>query len=232
MMENIIYAISKDVYNVYKELSINGLNIDGADVLFWSDIDSLSVNRLMKRIGELKAILADAESRKKGYEQAFASTQIREAKAVTRVRAINSASASVLDRYTFQRTDGSVVEQGSVDAKQIQMLVSEHVQKYRQNIESMLKNEIIKNNESLHRYIDGMESKFTSDFGRNMKYTKQVRDELQRYVDEIDKKGKSGDRVLREELMRYITQLNAAEKSLGAKMTGMRIDVSRIALKK
>ena len=184
------------------------------------------------KLNTLKGVYNTAVARKTSYEQAFASTQIKEAKAVTRARAINSASASVLDRYSFYKTDGSVVSSDSVDGKQVQMLVSEYIQKYRQSIERMLKDEVIKNNEELHKYIDGMESKFTADFGRNMKYTKQVRDELQRYVDEIDKKGKTGDQVLKAQLMDYIRALSTAEKSLGAKMTGMKIDISRIALKK
>ena len=184
------------------------------------------------KLNALRNIYNTAQTRKTSYEQAFASTQIKEAKAVTRARAINSASASVLDRYTFQRTDGTVVQSGSVDAKQIQMLVSSHIQSYRQSIERMLKDEVIKKNDELRRYIDGMESKFTADFGRNMKYTKQVRDELQRYVDEIDKKGKSGDQLLRTQLMDYIRTLTAAEANLSGKLKGMKIDVSKIALKK
>ena len=49
----VVLGIGGSKHPIEHALSINGLNIDGADVLFWSDIDSLSVNRLMKRIGDV-----------------------------------------------------------------------------------------------------------------------------------------------------------------------------------
>ena len=49
MTENIIYAISKDVYNVYKELSINGLNISIEE-------KNKLINKLKKLINNEKEI--------------------------------------------------------------------------------------------------------------------------------------------------------------------------------
>lgn len=190
-----------------------------------------AVEQSKVKLRTLNNILNNAKNRKADYERSFASTEIKEAKASSRARAYNS-STSVMDRYTFPKKDGTVIAAGTPDAKQVQMLVSNYVQQYRQSIESMLKNEIIARNNNLKKYIDGMRSKFTADFGRNLRYTRQVKEELQKYINEIDRQGQLGDKRLKEELLNSIGRIDKAENELERRMTGMNIDISNVKLKK
>ena len=190
-----------------------------------------AVEQSKVKLRTLNNILTNAKKRKADYERAFASTEIKEAKASSRARAYNS-STSVMDRYTFPKKDGTVIQQGTQDAKQVQMLVTNYVQSYRQNIESMLKNEIIASNNNLRKYIDGMRSKFTADFGRNMRYTREVKAELKKYIAELEKSTKVEDVRLREELIRRIGVIDKAELTLERRMTGMNIDIANVKLRK
>ena len=96
----------------------------------------------------------------------------------------------------------------------------------------MLKNEIINSNNNLRKYIDGMRSKFTADFGRNMRYTREVKAELKKYIAELEKSTKVEDVRLREELIRRIGVIDKAELTLERRMTGMNIDIANVKLRK
>lgn len=50
----VVIGIGGSKHPIEHALSINGLNISGNDVLFCSDIDSVSINRLLHRIGNLR----------------------------------------------------------------------------------------------------------------------------------------------------------------------------------
>lgn len=183
------------------------------------------------KLKNLKTIMDSAQKRKRDYEQSFASTQIKEAKANTRVLAYNN-STSVLDRYHFEMKGGKAVEKGSVKAKEVQMLVNKYISSYKQTIQSMINSEQIKNNQKLKSYIDGMKSKFTADFGRNMKYTRDVKDELSKYIEEIKASGDRADQSLLSTLQMFVQKFNDSNSDLEKAMANLGIDVSKIKLKK
>ena len=141
-----------------------------------------AINVSKVKLKTLDTLMKNAQKRKRDYEQAFASTQIKEAKANTRVLAYNN-STSVFDRYVFQTTKGTEVVKGTVEAKEVQMLVNRYISQYKQTIQSMINSSTVQANSELKRYVEGMKRKFTADFGRNMKYTRDVKDELTRYIE-------------------------------------------------
>lgn len=183
------------------------------------------------KLKNLKTVMDSAQKRKRDYEQAFASTQIKEAKANTRVLAYNN-STSVLDRYHFEMKGGKTVEKGSVEAKEVQMLVNKYISSYKQTIQKMINSEQIKSNDKLKRYVDGMKNKFTSDFGRNMKYTRDVKEELTKYIEQIKASGDKADQALLTSLQDFVNMFNNSTDDLENAMKKLGIDVSKIKLKK
>ena len=190
-----------------------------------------AINVSKVKLKTLDTLMKNAQKRKRDYEQAFASTQIKEAKANTRVLAYNN-STSVFDRYVFQTTKGTEVVKGTVEAKEVQMLVNKYISQYKQTIQSMINSSTVQANSELKRYVEGMKRKFTADFGRNMKYTRDVKDELTRYIERIKLMGDKKDKTLLTELEEYVQKFNISNEAIETEMKKLGIDIKSIRLKK
>ncbi|MBQ4541426.1 MAG: hypothetical protein IJA23_01095, partial [Clostridia bacterium] len=149
----------------------------------------------------------------------------------TRVLAYNN-STSVLDRYTFPTTKGTTIVKGTVEAKEVQMLVNKYISLYKQRIQSMINSSTVQANSEIKRYVEGMKRKFTADFGRNMKYTKEVREELSRHIERIKLQGDKADKKLLSELQDYVKRFKQSDYALEEEMKKLGIDISGIKLKK
>ena len=156
---------------------------------------------------------------------------IKEAKANSRVLANNNAS-SVFVNYAFPKNDGSQVVEGTKDAKEVQMLVNQFISQYKQTIQNMINSSKVQENSELKRYVEGMKRKFTADFGRNMKYTRDIKDELTRHIELIEAQGDKGKTDLLSELKEYVQKFNNSNKQIEEKMNRLGIDVKSIRLKK
>ena len=190
-----------------------------------------AINVSKVKLKTLETLMRNAQKRKRDYEQAFAATQIREARASTRVLAYNN-STSVLDRYVFETTKGTEIVKGTVEAKEVQMLVNRYISQYRQEIQRMVSDKDVQANKEIHRYIEGMKRKFTADFGRNMKYTRDVREELIRYIERIKLLGNKADNDLLTTLQVAVDKFKISNDTLEEEMKKLGIDVRSIRLRK
>ncbi len=195
-----------------------------------------NINRAIKqaqvKLNNLSRVLDSAKKKKKDFENAFASSQIKEAKASNQNLAYNTSKASVVKKYEFPTTSGGKISEGTVEAKQVEMLVSKFIMSYRQTVQSMTKTEIIKQNDELKEYVDSLAKKFSDDFGKNMRDTQKVREELTRRIKLLKESNAKMDRELAGKLDEYLKKFVQSETQLNSKLRGMGIKVSGIKLKK
>ena len=96
----------------------------------------------------------------------------------------------------------------------------------------MINSSTVQANSEIKRYVEGMKRKFTADFGRNMKYTKEVREELSRHIERIKLQGDKADKKLLSELQDYVKRFKQSDYALEEEMKKLGIDISGIKLKK
>lgn len=195
-----------------------------------------NINRAIKqaqvKLNNLSKVLESAKKKKKDFENAFASSQIKEAKATNQNLAYNTSKTSVVKKYEFPTTSGGKISEGTVEAKQVEMLVSKFIMSYRQTVQSMTKTEIIKQNDELKEYVDSLAKKFSDDFGKNMRDTQKVREELTRRIKALKESNAKMDRELAGKLDEYLKKFVQSETQLNSKLRGMGVKVSGIKLKK
>ena len=117
------------------------------------------------------------------------------------------------------------------------ILLTSPISLRRQTVQSMIasnsnNNKAIMANQEIKSYVEGMRRKFTSDFGRNMKHTSDLIQELQKRIDEIERQGKNGNKQLSNELASFVRELTQNNTNLEKEMKDRGIDVSGIKLKK
>lgn len=191
-----------------------------------------AIKQSQSKLDVLNKVLHEATTKKRDYESAFASSQIKEAKLHTRNLAYNASHSKTLETYEFTRSDGTQVVQGTTDAKQVEMLVSRYVMQYRQSIQSMMKSELIKKSDELRSQIEDVSKKLDDDFGRSLKYSRKIRDQIQAQMERLKTSTKEEDKKLYTKLDEEYRRLYKAEQVLNTRMQQMNIDVSSVRRKK
>ncbi len=189
-----------------------------------------SIKKAETNLDRLKKLLSTAESRKRDFERAFASSQIKEAKIGNKSLAFNATRSKTVERYDIRRTDGSRIEAHTTDAKQVEMLVSRYVQQYRQQMQAMMKSEILKTDTKLRTYVGGLSKKFSDDLGKSMAFTKSVRSDLAKQVSRLKESSIDQDKKIGRELEDYIKKIKKTEDQLAEDMRKMNIDIKSIKL--
>lgn len=190
-----------------------------------------AIRQTQNNLTKAKSVLAGYQNTRAEYERAFASTQIKQAKSTTKNLAYNRSHTSVFDKYEFRNSDGNAISKYSTDGKQVEMLVSRYIQNYRQSIESMVKKMVNSEDSAIKSYINKMSKKFSDDFGKNMSFAREVKDELSRKIEELKNSTKRGDRELKETLESNLKLLTQSEQSLERSLRSMGVNISSIRLK-
>lgn len=182
------------------------------------------------KLAALQRVLNNATAKKKDFESAFASNQIKQAKSTNRNLGYNKEHSNVFDKYIFPKIDGSALS--AMDKKQVQMLISSFNSQYSQSIQGMLKNEIIRNNKQLSKMIQDMSDRFNNDFGRTYSDMNKMRDKLNDQISKLKTSTEQGDKDLASRLSDEVSRMNLAEQTLKDKMLTMDIDISNVRLRK
>ena len=168
-----------------------------------------------------------AERRKKSFESAFAQAQIKQAKVETKAFATNRTKASATSNYDFYKVGGTKVAAGTVTAKEVDMAISRYIAQSKQQIQAMMKSEIISKNVELKNYVNKQYNKLSNDFGQTMRLAKQVKSKLDNEI----KKLTSKDTKLGEELKTNLRRIEISENQLKQDMARIGIDMKSTKLK-
>ena len=181
------------------------------------------------------SMYADAESRKKAFEQSFAAREIQQAIAKNVGMAYNTTTASkdLFSRYRFpvRLPNGSVeyVQDGSTKAKEVTMVIGDFLRKYRYQIQYMIRQAILPDLQEMRKDIG-------NDFGRNYANLKAVTTRLKSQIKRTAAEVKSNaaesaaeTRELNNKLHNNLTRIQTTERELIFRLRALGIDVNDIS---
>ena len=186
-----------------------------------------AIKNSQTKLNNLNSVMRTAERRKKSFESAFAQAQIKQAKVETKAFATNRTKASATSNYDFYKVGGTKVAAGTVTAKEVDMAISRYIAQSKQQIQAMMKSEIISKNVELKNYVNKQYNKLSNDFGQTMRLAKQVKTKLDNEI----KKLTSKDTKLGEELKTNLRRIEISENQLKQDMARIGIDMKSTKLK-
>ena len=185
------------------------------------------------KLKSLKTFVEDAEERKRLFEQAYASEQIK--KAVTEnTNIVYNVSKSVLDSYVFPRTNSKgekvYIEPNTTLAKQIDRVISTFVMQFKTYIQATVKSAKLFKNASIKRVVNNISNKLSDDFGKTIRDLKKC----QKYISEAlsGEDELLNDKSYKTELENDLLRLQNIEKKLIAALKKMGVEISEITAKK
>ncbi len=170
----------------------------------------------------------DAESKKKAFEQSFASREIKQAIAKNVGMAYNTAAASreLFARYRFpvKMPNGSVeyIKDDSAKAKEVTMVIGDFLRKYKYQIQYMIKQAVTPELKELRKDLG-------NDFGRNYANLKAVTKSLKTQIKKNAQEASSENRELNNKLNNNLTKIQTTERELIYRLRALGIDVNDIS---
>ena len=176
--------------------------------------------------------LEKAEEKKRTFEKSFASEQIKQALSENKTLSTNK-SVSVFEKYVFPATDafGETynLEEGTIEAKQIQKIISAFIMKFKNQMQSMkLSFEAISEKE-VSNYADKLIDTLSDDFGMNIRDIKKTQKYLSAQYKAAEESHKDKIAV---EIDNYLQKLKNIESELIKKLKMMNVDIGNVTKKK
>ena len=170
--------------------------------------------------------------KKRNFEKNFASTQIEQAISENKSLSYNK-SVSVFDKYEFPATDSFgetyYIEDGSIEAKQIQKIINSFIMKFKNQVQNMrLSFEAISGSE-VSNYAEKLFDMLSNDFGMNIRDIKKTQKFLS---SQLKKETESDNKIVAEEIDNYLQKLKNIESELIKKLKMMNVEIGNVTTKK
>lgn len=176
--------------------------------------------------------LETAEEKKRNFEKSFAAAQIKQALSENKTLHYNK-SISVFEKYVFPATDafGETynIEEGTIEAKQIQKIINAFIMKFKNQIQSMKLSFETLSEKEVSNYADKLFDTLSDDFGMNIRDIKKT----QKYLAGRYKtaEGANQDKIA-VEIDNYLQKLKNIESELIKKLKMMNVDIGNVTTKK
>lgn len=174
------------------------------------------------------SMYADAESKKKAFEQSFATREIKQAVAKNTGMAINTTAAAreLFAKYRFPIKGDGVnvvyVKEGTPQAKEVTMIIGDFLRKYKYQIQYMIKQAVAPELKELRKDLG-------NDFGRNYANLKTVTKSLKAQIKKNAQTASADNRELNTKLTNNLTKIQTTERELIYRLRALGIDVNDIS---
>lgn len=201
---------------------------------------AMSESRVKMRT--LSYIKNDAENKKKSYEQAFATKQIKaETSRNSSIKFNQNDVKDLFNNYRFPMKprpgemgpDGRPmgprpVRPGSPEARMIERSIGNFIMKYKNQIQTMAKSMIEPELEDMNRYIKGIASNLSNDFGKIVRDLRRTERKLTEKLKKVQDKTDSDSQEIKSKLENNLEQLKLNERNLMEQLKSMGIDINEI----
>lgn len=195
---------------------------------------SLEASRI--RMKTYRSIYDDAGSKKRSFEQAYASKQIAQAKGVNdSIKYHATANKALFDNYKFpikpkpgDPMDPRFVRPGTPDAKMVENAIGRFIMRYKNQMQMMVKSMVRPELKDLNNYISNVANKLTDDFGKNVSDLRRTERKLKEELKKLSNKTDRKSLQMKEQIETSLQQLKANEKDLIQKLDSMGIDIKEI----
>lgn len=181
------------------------------------------------------SMYSDAESKKKAFEQSFATREIQQAVAKNAAMAYNTTTASreLFAKYRFpvRQPNGTVeyIKDGSTKAKEVTMIIGDFLRRYRYQLQYMIRQSILPDLKEIRQDL-------SNDFGRNYANLKAVTNRLKAQIRKTSAEVKSNakeaseeNRELKNKLNNNLSKIQTTERELIFRLRALGIDVNDIS---
>ncbi len=198
------------------------------------------------RMKTYKTIYQDAESKKRNFEQAYATKRIEEAKTTTASYQFNAADVrDLFKKYRFPIKpeymkpgpggpggpgphEPRYVAPGSPEAKMIERAVGGFIMRYKNQLQMMMKSTMSKEINELNKYISNVAKNLSNDFARNVSDLRRTERKLKEELRNLEGKNDRKSLELKIQIQNNLQQMKSNEKNLINQLNSMGIDIKDI----